>query len=120
LSYQKDCLKNTLSELLGQYFLKGKTRFSVSEFADESKCSIEEIEDFFIPLMGVGKIEGKIELVCPNCGKDLGLFSKLFEIPQNITCSFCGYEFTKAEEYLEIVLEIKKPFFRDEEGFASC
>jgi DNA-directed RNA polymerase subunit RPC12/RpoP len=120
LSFQKDCSKNILSDLLKQYYHEGKTRFYVSEFAEESKCSIEEIEDFFIPLMGVGKIEGKIELICPNCGKDLGLFGKISEIPQNVSCGYCGHEFTKSEEYFEVVLEIKTPFFRPEEGLTSC
>jgi DNA-directed RNA polymerase subunit RPC12/RpoP len=105
-----------LSKLLGKFYSEGKTRFYLSEIVEESSCSINEVEDFLIPLLGAGKIEGKLELRCPNCGKDFGLFNRYAEISDKITCEFCGYKFTKAMEFIEVVLEIKKPFFRGQEN----
>lgn len=58
------------------------------------------------------KIEGKLEVRCPNCGKDLGIFDRLPQIPEKNVCEVCGQEFPKAMEYVEIVLEVKKGFFR--------
>jgi DNA-directed RNA polymerase subunit RPC12/RpoP len=104
-----------LNSLLKQFISEGRTRFYLSEFAEESNCPIKEVEDYFIPLLGNGKIEGRLELRCPNCGKDFGLFSKISEIPKTVNCEFCGYRFASAVEFTEIVLELKKPFFRDHE-----
>jgi DNA-directed RNA polymerase subunit RPC12/RpoP len=118
LSYPKDCSKSSLNNLLEQFISKGRTRFYLSEFAEESDCPIKEVEDYFIPLMGAGEIEGKLELRCPNCGKDFGLFRRTSDIPKSITCEFCGHKFTSSMEYTEIVLELKKPFFRDQGTFS--
>jgi DNA-directed RNA polymerase subunit RPC12/RpoP len=119
LSCQKDCSNSSLSKLLRQFYNKGKIRFYLSEFAEESGRSMKEVEDYFIALLSTGKIEGKLELRCPNCGKDFGLFNRISEIPESITCEFCGHKFAKAMEYIEVILEIKKPFFRDQENI-SC
>ncbi len=119
MSYQKDCSKNSLSNLLKKFYSEGKSRFYLSEFAEEAKCPAKEVEDFFIPLLGIGKIEGKVELRCPNCGRDFGLFNKISEVPKNVICDFCGHEFTVELEYVDIVLEVKKPFFRDQENIPS-
>jgi DNA-directed RNA polymerase subunit RPC12/RpoP len=73
---------------------------------------LSQVEDYFIPLLGTNRIEGKLEVRCPNCGKDLGVFNRLPEIPENIVCEFCGHGFSRAMEYIEIVLEVKKEFFR--------
>lgn len=115
MSYPKDCSKSSLNSLLKQFISKGRTRFYLSEFAEESNCPIKEVEEYFIPLLGAGEIEGRLELRCPDCGRDFGLFSRISEIPQNVTCEFCGHSFPNAMEYTEIVLELKKPFFRDQE-----
>ena len=119
MSFPKDCLRSTLNKLLRKFCREGKTRFYLSEFAEESNRPINEVEDYFIPLLGAGNIEGKLEVRCPNCGKDIGLFNRLSEIPENITCEFCGHNFSKAMEYIEMVLEIKERFFRDQESL-SC
>jgi predicted nucleic acid-binding Zn ribbon protein len=111
-------LNSSLSKLLKRFISEGKTRFYLSEFVEESNVPLSEVENYFVPLLGTNKIEGKLEVRCPNCGKDLGIFNRLPEIPESIVCEFCGYEFSKAMEYVEIVLEVKKGFFRVQEE--SC
>lgn len=119
MSHQTECSNNFLNKTLKRFYSEGKTRFYLSEFVDEAKVSVREAEDFFIPLMGVGKIEGKLEVRCPNCGKDLGVFDKLPEIPEKIVCEYCGQQFSKALEYIEIVLEVQKGFFRAQKESCS-
>jgi predicted nucleic acid-binding Zn ribbon protein len=116
LTSLRDCSTNSLSNLLRKFYDDGRTRFYLSEFAEESNCPTKEIEDFFVPLLGVGKIEGKVELRCPNCGKDAGIFNRISDMPQHVVCESCGHKFSRELEYVEIVLEMKKPFFRDQDN----
>lgn len=115
MPYQTKCSNSSLSKLLKQFLSEGKTRFYLSEFVDESNVPLSEVENYFIPFLGANKVEGKLEVRCPDCGKDLGIFARLPEIPEKIVCEFCGHEFAKATEYIEIVLEVKKEFFRAQE-----
>lgn len=119
MSRQNECLTSSLNKILKRFCSEGKTRFYLSEFVNEAKISIKEAEDFFIPLLGVGKIEGKLEVRCPNCGKDLGIFNRVYQIPERIVCEFCGEEFTRELEYIEIILEVKEGFFRSEKETGS-
>jgi hypothetical protein len=101
----------SLDKILRKFCLEGKARFYFSEFIEQGNVSVEEAEKFLIPLMGKGKIQGELELRCPNCGKDLGTFQRLPEIPQENICPICGHGFCKSFEYIEIVLEVKGDFF---------
>jgi predicted RNA-binding Zn-ribbon protein involved in translation (DUF1610 family) len=103
---------NSLSELLTKFCSEGKTRFYFSEFVEEGQVTVEEAEKFLMPLMGNGRIEGSLELRCPNCGKDIGIFKRIPEVPEENSCPICGYEFCRSTDYLEIVLEVKSEFFR--------
>lgn len=102
---------NSLNDILRKFCLEGKARFYFSEFVEEAKITTEQAEKFLIPLMGKGKIEGELELRCPNCGKDLGTFKRLPEIPDDNICPICNYSFCKSFDYIEIVLEVKDDFF---------
>ena len=78
----------------------------------EANVSIQDLEDFLIPLLGEGKIEGKLEVHCPDCGADLGSFKNYEEIPKENDCEICGHSFPVSDDYLEILLEVKGGFFR--------
>jgi len=93
--------------------LQGRKRFYLSDFTAEAKVSLREAEDFFLPLLKKGKLEGKLEVRCPSCGKDIEIFDKLSQIPEEIECEICDYEFTRSMDYVEIILEVKEGFFRD-------
>ena len=112
MKHLNECLKNSLSKTLARYSLEGKSPFYLSEFVQDTKVSVREAEDFFIPLLRSGEIAGKLEMRCPNCEKDIGTFEKLSEIPEKVTCEICGYEFSRSLEYVEIILEVKGKFFR--------
>lgn len=112
MSFHTKHSKSFLSETLNRFFRSGKTRFYLSELVEEAKVSMQEAEDFIIPLLRKNKLEGRLELRCPNCGKDLGIYNKISDIPEEIFCEICGHQFDKSLEYIEIILEIKKAFFR--------
>jgi len=112
LSFHIEQSKNTLSETLQKFSILGKTQFYLSELVEEAKVSTREAEDFIIPLLKRDVLEGKLELRCPNCGKDLGTYNKISDVPDEIECEICGYQFNKSLEYIEIILEIKGKFFR--------
>ena len=112
MKHQSKQLKNTLNKTLEKFFSEGKTRFYLSEFASEAKTSIHEAENFIIPLLKEDELEGKLEVRCPNCGKDIEIYRRFIDIPDEIECEICGYRFHKSLEYIEIILEMKRKFFR--------
>ena len=101
-------MKRKIKEFLSQ----GRNKFYLREIVEEAHVSMRDAEDFFIPILEESKIEGSLEVRCPNCGADQGTFKKYHEIPSEIECEICGYEFPRSDEYLNIVLEVKGKFFR--------
>jgi len=112
-------LKTTLNETLKKFCLEGKKRFYLSEFTIQAKVSIREAEDFFLPLLKKGKLEGKLEVRCPSCGKDVEIYDRISQVPEEIECEICGHEFSKSMDYIEIILEVKRKFFRDQKCSSS-
>jgi hypothetical protein len=78
----------------------------------EIGVSLNVAEDFLIPLLEENSIEGKLELRCPNCEAQLGVFENYNQIPQENECDICSHQFPKSDEYLNILLEVKGKFFR--------
>lgn len=113
LSHQRNYLI-TLSNILNRFCAEGRNIFYLEELVDESKVPLNEVEDFLIPLLKKGTIEGRLEVRCPRCGRDQGFFKRLSEIPDRIVCDICRYEFLMSSEYVRIVLEVKGEFFRDQ------
>ena len=89
-----------------------KKRIYFRELKKEANVSTEDLEDFLIPLLGEGKIEGKLEVRCPDCGADLGVFKKYTDVPKENDCEICGHSNSLSDNYLEILLEVKGDFFR--------
>jgi predicted RNA-binding Zn-ribbon protein involved in translation (DUF1610 family) len=92
--------------------IQRKRRIYFRELLKEADVSTEYLEDFLIPLLGEDKIEGKLEVHCPDCGADLGLFKKYADIPKENECETCGHSNPISDNYLEILLEVKGDFFR--------
>ncbi len=92
--------------------IESKHRIYFRELLQEANVSSEVLEDFLIPLLGEGKIEGKLEVRCPDCGADLGSFKKYTDIPKENDCEICGNSISLSDDYLEILLEVKGEFFR--------
>jgi hypothetical protein len=92
--------------------LQGKKEIHFRELKKKADVSTEELEDFLLPLLGEGMIDAKLELRCPNCGADLGSFTKYTDIPKENNCETCGHSNPFSDSYLEIVLEVKGDFFR--------
>ena len=78
----------------------------------EANVSTQDLENFLIPLLGEGKIEGTLEIRCPDCGADLGSFKQYNDIPKENDCECCGNSFPISGDYLEILLEVTGDFFR--------
>ncbi len=92
--------------------LQGKNEIYFQELRKKADVSIEELEDFLIPLLGEDVIYSKLEVRCPNCGADLGTFPRYTDIPKENYCETCGHSNPFSDNYLEIVLELKSSFFR--------
>lgn len=101
-------MKKKIEEFLSQ----DRHRFYLHEIAKEASVTMREAEDFFIPLLEENKIEGSLELRCPNCEAVQGTFKKYDQVPSEVECEHCGYSFPRSEDYLNIVLEVKGKFFR--------
>jgi predicted nucleic acid-binding Zn ribbon protein len=112
-------LRIGLNKILKKFLEQGKKSFYLSEFVTEANVTVREAEDFFLPLLKRGKLEGKLELRCPCCGKDVEMYDRMSQIPEEIECEICGCKFSKTAEYVEIILEVKGKFFRDQEC-SSC
>ncbi len=92
--------------------LQGTKEIYFRELKKKADVSTEELEDFLLPLLGEGTIIAKLELRCPNCGAELGSFTKYTDIPKTNNCEACGHTNPFSDNYLEIVLEVKGDFFR--------
>jgi len=112
LKDQKECSRIILAKKLKEFVSQGRKKFYLRDIIEEAHVSILDAEDFFIPLLKEDEIEGSLEVRCPNCGAELGIFKRYPEIPEELTCELCGTEFPRSPDYLEIILEIKGKFFR--------
>jgi ribosomal protein S27E len=115
LPNQTNCSRNSLEKKIKEFISKGGNRFYLHEMIEEVHISLREAENFLIPLLEENKIEGKLELKCPNCEADQGTFKKYYEIPEEVECEICGYKFSRSDEYLDILLEVTGEFFRAQE-----
>ena len=112
MKHQISSSKTILNETLKRFCQEGKTRFYLSEFVDEAKVSMSEAEDFFLPLLKRNELEGKLEVRCPSCGKDIEVYERISQIPDELECEMCGYVFSRSTQYIEVILEVAGGFFR--------
>ncbi len=113
MTNQNECSKSSSNERI-KNVIKGKQRIYFRELLKQANVSMQELEDFLIPLLGEGKIEGNLEIRCPDCGADIGSFKHYNDIPKENECEYCGHSFPASDDYLEILLEVKGNFFRDQ------
>jgi hypothetical protein len=104
---------DSLTETLKRFVSEGKKVFYLDELVKQSKVPLNCTENFLLPLLRKDRLEGKLEVRCPKCGRDQGLFCKVSSIPQVLTCDICDLEFSTQREDLQIVLEVKGDFFRE-------
>jgi hypothetical protein len=78
----------------------------------EANIPLNQVEDLLIHLLKKDELEAKVEIKCPRCGRDQGEYERLSQIPEELTCDICQYEFPKQVEDFQIVLEAKEGFFR--------
>ena len=112
MSNQTECSRSFLKKKIKEFLSQGRNKFYLHEIVEEAHVSVRDAEEFLIPLLEENKIEGNLEVRCPNCGADQGTFKKYHEIPPEMECEICGYEFLRSDEYLNVVLEVKGKFFR--------
>ena len=105
------CCTNSLESKI-KSLIEKRGKITFRELLKEVNISTEELEDFLVPLLGEGTIEGRLELHCPDCGADLGSFKQYKDIPSENECEICGHSFPTSEDYLDILLEVKGKFFR--------
>jgi hypothetical protein len=107
---KQNCSNSSANRIKG--VLDGRKSITFRELKTKADVSTEELEDFLLPLLSEEIIEGKLEVRCPNCGVDLGSYSKYTDIPKENDCEICGHSNPFSDNYLEIVLEVKGDFFR--------
>lgn len=113
MSNHTDYSKTTLKRKIEEFLSQGRNKFYFHEMVEEAQVSVRDAENFLIPLLEEGNIEGRLELRCPDCEAQLGTFKKYHEIPKKIECEICGHEFSRSDEYVNIVLEVTgTKFFR--------
>jgi hypothetical protein len=81
--------------------LQGRKEIYFRELKRKAEVSTEELEDFLLPLLGEGVIDGKLELRCPSCGADLGSFPRYTDIPKENYCENCRHSNPFSDNYLE-------------------
>lgn len=114
-----ECSRSFLRKRIKEFLSQGRNKFYLHEIVEETRISVCDAEDFLIPLLEENKIEGRLELRCPNCEADQGTYTKYHEIPPEIECEICGHKFPKSEEYLNIVLEVTGKFFRTQKNSST-
>jgi rubredoxin len=78
----------------------GAQGFHASFVAKESRVAIDDVRSELARLAANGDIEERYELVCPNCGRTLKVFSKTDQLPLNdeIQCDSCDYVWVPTEQ----------------------
>lgn len=108
----KKSSQNSLINKIEEYLQQGKRRFCLREISEDANVSLIEAENFFIPILKKNELEGSLEIRCPRCGTQIGTYKKYSEIPHEFECEFCEVSFPLSDNLLEVVLEVKKNFFR--------
>jgi predicted nucleic acid-binding Zn ribbon protein len=111
----------SLGKLLGREYAKGTTHLYFDSILRQLNLPSEQVELMLLDYFQSGAVEGTLELRCPECGKDLGRFKKLREIPAETTCYICGAIVPQSFSYVELVVHLKSgTFFRgDKHSSAS-
>lgn len=119
MKYPKSSLQTILSETLERFYAEGRKRFYLNDFVTEAKVPVHIAEDFLLPLLKKDKLEGKLEVRCPSCGKDIEIYDRLSQIPEEVECEICGSTLSRSMEYIEVILEVKGKFFRDQKSTSN-
>lgn len=112
LPNQKNCSQTSLRNKLEEFLSQGRTKFYLRDITEEASVRLIDSEDFFIPLLKENELEGSLEVRCPNCSAELGIFKEYPQIPKELHCELCETEFSRSSDYVEIVLEVTEKFFR--------
>ncbi len=56
-----------------QALTKDRKKIYFHEIMKALNVSAKQLDDFLIPLLGEGAIDGAIDLRCPDCGAELGV-----------------------------------------------
>lgn len=112
MSNQAESSQNILRKKIEEFLSQGIDKFYLEEIAEKAQVSFQETEAYFLPLLKKNEIEGKLEVRCPNCEGHQGGFSKYTDIPRQMHCELCDHEFSRSDDYIDVVLEVKGKFFR--------
>lgn len=108
---QKNSL-TSLSDIIKKLCSQGRNPFYLEDLVNEANIPLNQVEDLLVQLLKKDELEAKVEVKCPRCGRDQGEYERLSQIPEELSCDICQYEFPKQVEDFQIVLEVKESFFR--------
>ena len=110
---QPPSLTNTLHRLLERKYAGGSRRLYFSSILRETNLPSETVEKVLLHYFQSGDVEGTLELQCPECGKDLGEYRRLRDLPEETECFVCGAKIPRSVDYVELVVHLKSnAFFR--------
>jgi ribosomal protein S27E len=111
---QSESLKATLDEILRKYAAEGKRTFDLRSLFQDVGGNIKTLESTVIPYLLSGKMSARLKVRCPECGKDLGEFERISQIPDELQCQACGTTFPRETEYLDVICTLADiGFFRE-------
>lgn len=110
---QQTSLTSTLDKLFQRRIASGNRQMYFSSLLRQSNLPSEVVERALLGYFQSGAIDGTLELQCPECGKDLGEYRRMSEIPEETSCYVCDARIPRSVEYVELVLHLTKDsFFR--------
>lgn len=110
---QPPSLTNTLGRLLERKYAGGNRRLYFSSILRETNLPSETVEKVLLQYFQSGVVEGTLELQCPECGKDLGEYRRLKDLPEETVCFVCDAKIPRSVDYVELVVHLKSSaFFR--------
>jgi len=121
---QSESSTATLNEILRKYAAQGKRTFDLRSLFQDVGGNFKTLESTLIPYLLDGKMSARLQVRCPECGKDLGEFERISQIPDELECQACGTTFPRETEYLDVICTLSDiGFFRApskaEEGFSN-
>lgn len=106
-------MKGTLDEVLKKYAAQGKRTFELRSLFRDVGTDPKILERVILQYFLSGKISARLQPRCPDCGKDLGAFDRLSQVPEELHCEVCGATFPRDLEYLDVICTVTGiDFFR--------
>jgi len=116
---RENSLNNIFIKLM-EKCAKENRQISFEAILDKTNLPSEVVEKALLDCFQSGAAGGVLELRCPQCGKDLGEYKRLSEVPEKTICQICDTEVPRSFDYVELIVQPKTDHFFRTHKRSAC